>query len=81
MPSPEALVYAVIQSKEGFATVFDNARNDCCAKQDSPVCAAINAVAKGKTDIWSFHEEGHLAVKQLAVSQLNMVDASRNSVQ
>ena len=81
MPSPEALVDAFIQSKEGLATVFDNARNDCCAKQNAPVCAAIDAVARGKTDIWSFHEEGHLAVKQLAVFQLNMISASGNFVQ
>lgn len=79
--SPEAVVDSVIELKEGFLAVLHAAWDDGCAKQDSAVCAGINAIAKGKTDIWSFHEEGHLAVKQLAVSQLNMVDASRNSVQ
>lgn len=80
MASSEALVDAVIQVKEGLFAVLQAAWDYGCAKQNAAIFASINAIAKGKAGIRSFHEEGHLAVEQLAVSQPNMVSASGNSV-
>ena len=81
MSSSKALVDAVIESKEGLSAVLEAAWDYGCAKQDSAICAVVDAIAKGQEDIRGFHEEGHLAVKQLAVSQLNMISASGNFVQ
>lgn len=80
MSSANALVDAVIESKEGLSAVLEAAWDYGCAKQDSAICAVVDAIAKGKTDCWRFLEEWHLVVVQLAVFQFNMVGATRDAI-